>query len=96
MRRISHIQAVARSEFVLHITTEQVGVVTCVCTAGIETYKTIRLAEGELLTAPAREFRPATAEEIERRHRAAAALRSLALPALPAAQSRACSHPPGG
>jgi hypothetical protein len=96
MRRTSLVQPVVCSEFVLHIATDQVGVVTDVCTVGIETYKTIRLAEGEFLTAPTGEFRPATDAEIKKRHRVAASIRPLALPALPAAPSRICYHLHGG
>jgi hypothetical protein len=76
--------------------TDQVGTVTDVCAAGIETHITIRLAEGEFLAAPAGEFRPATDDEIKKRHRVAASIRPLALPALPEAQSRVCSHLHGG
>ncbi len=64
----SHIQPLVCAEFVLHITTDQVGVVTDVGRAGLETYKTIRLAEGDFLTAPAGGFRPATDAEIKKRH----------------------------
>jgi hypothetical protein len=37
------------------------------------------LAGGEIVSGPAREFRPATVAEIQKRHRAAASVRSLAL-----------------
>ena len=92
MQSTSHIQPVVCSEFALHVTTDQVGLVVGVCTAGVETYKTIRLAEGKLLTSPAREFRSATDDEIKKRHRVAASIRLLDLPALSAVQSRGCSH----
>jgi len=81
MRLTSHIQPVACSEFVFHITTDQVGVVTGVSAAGIEIHKTVRLAAGNFLAAPAGEFRPATDDEITKRHRVAAAIRPLAPPA---------------
>jgi len=78
MRHSSPVQPLVSSEFVLHLRTDQVGVVTKVCKTGIVTYKTIRLAEGELLAAPAGEFRPATDNEIKKRHRVAATIRPLA------------------
>ncbi|MGD0615680.1 MAG: hypothetical protein ABSA69_09600 [Verrucomicrobiota bacterium] len=96
MRRTSPIQPVACSEFLFHIATDQVGVVASVCTSGMETLKTIRLAGGELLSAPAGEFRPATDGEVQARHRVAASIRPLVLPALPAVQSRARSRLHGG
>ena len=93
MRRISPLQPVACSEFVLHVITDQVGVVTSACTTGIETYKTIRLANGEVLTAPVGGLRPATDAEIKKRHREAASVRPLLLPTLTAIQSRHFSQP---
>jgi hypothetical protein len=82
MQVTSHLQSFACSEFVFHLSTDQVGVVTDISTAGIETFKTIRLAGGKFLAARAREFRPATNDEITKRHRMAASIRPLSLPEL--------------
>lgn len=74
MSRTTNSQTVSCSEFLLHEPTHRVGlVVTDAGAADIESRKTIRLAEGERLTAPAREFRRATGSEIEHYHRVAAA-----------------------
>ena len=73
MSRTTKSQAVSCSEFLLHEPTHRVGLVTDVSTVGVESCKTIRLAEGECVTAPTREFRPATGSEIENYHRVAAA-----------------------
>jgi hypothetical protein len=82
MHLTSHIQPVVCSEFVCHLGTDQVGVVTGISGAGIETFKTIRLAGGKFLAARAGEFRAATDDEIKKRHRVAASIRPLILPEL--------------
>ena len=82
MQLTSHIQPVVGSEFVFHLSTDQVGVVTNISGAGLETFKTIRLAGGKFLAARAGEFRPATDDEIKKRHRVAASIRPLSLPEL--------------
>ena len=82
MRLTSHTQPATCSEFVFHLSTDQVGVVTDISVAGIETFKTIRLAGGKFLAARAGEFRPATDDEIKKRHRVAASIRPLSLPEL--------------
>lgn len=79
MRGKFHIPPAARHEFVLHVPTGRVGTLISVSTVGVETCKTVRLAGGEIVSGPAREFRPATVAEIQKRHRAAASVRSLAL-----------------
>jgi len=96
MRRTSHIDIAAFSEFALHTTTGQVGVVIAKKAAGTEGHRTIRLADGQLLTAPAGEFRSDTEAEVQSRHRVAAAIRPLALPSLPTIPSRAGSRLHGG
>ena len=73
-------------EFVLHVPTDRVGSVISLTTVGGETCKTVRFAGGEIISAPAREFRPATSQEIEVRHRLAASLRPLVLPAVSTAR----------
>jgi hypothetical protein len=73
MSRTTNSQTVSCSEFLLHEPTHRVGLVIDVSGAGIESCKTIRLAEGERITAPSPEFRPATGSEVEHYHRVAAA-----------------------
>ena len=82
MQLTSHIQPLVCSEFVFHLGTDEVGVVTDISGAGTETFKTIRLAGGKFLAARAAEFRPATDDEIKKRHRVAASIRPLSLPEL--------------
>jgi len=78
MSRTTHSQTVSCSEFLLHEPTHRVGLVVAGCgAADIESSKTIRLAEGESITAPAREFRPATGTEVQHYHRLAAATQPL-------------------
>ena len=96
MRRTSRIAREVFSEFLFHATTARVGVVVAVQDSGTGEYKTVRLADGELLTAAAGEFRPATDAEVQARHRVAAAMRPLLLPALPAARHEAGSRLRGG
>jgi hypothetical protein len=95
MRRKSQNQPAASPEFVLHIPTGRVGIVTGARTKGLETYKTIRLAEGELVVAPARECKPATDREVEMRHRVAASVRPLTLPNPPIGRPSFHSDQPG-
>ena len=70
-----------RREFVLHLPTEQVGIVIEIWRSGVESCQTVRLAGGEMVCAPTGDFRPATVMEIDKRHRAAASQRPLILPA---------------
>lgn len=68
-------------EFVLHLPTDRVGIVIATRLSGGERCQTVRLAGGEMVSAPTRDFRPATIIEIDKRHRAAAWQRPLTLPA---------------
>lgn len=77
-------------EFVFHVPTNAVGIVIGISAARGETHKTIRLAGGETVSAPAKEFRPATEAEVESRHLAAATVRPFALPVVP--KTRVYSH----
>lgn len=74
------VEPAVRREFVLHLPTDRVGIVTAIGQSGAESCQTVRLAGGDLVTAPVGDFRPATIMEIEKHHRAAAWQRPLTLP----------------
>ena len=77
-------------EFVFHVPSGAVGIVMGISAVRGETQKTIRLAGGEIVSAPSKEFRPATEAEVESRHLAAATVRPFALPEV--ARTRVYSH----
>ena len=87
MPRHSKSQAAPRHQFLLHKTSGRVGLLTGVRLVNGKTQKTIRLAGGELLTAPTSAFRLATESEIERRHSLAASIKPFAIPSLPMPRS---------
>jgi hypothetical protein len=87
-------------EVVVHVPSGKIGMVTALMTLETESRLTVRLAEGNLMSAPAAEFRPATEVEIEKRHQSEAMTRPLQVrPPLPAAplpaQSQHTGHRPG-
>ena len=86
MQGKSRLPPAARHDFFCHLPTDRVGILISVSTVGIAACKTVRFAGGEIVSAPASEFRPATVAEIQQRHRAAASVRPLVLSSLPVAQ----------
>src|SRR5205809_2122733 len=86
MTRNSRSRSTAHREFVVHTPTDRVGSVVRDRPVEARGFTTVRLAGGELESAPADEFRPATDPEIERHHRVAALVRPVALPTLPEIQ----------
>jgi len=95
MLRESQNQPDAHPEFVMHIPTGRVGRVVTGGAVSSEGSTTVRLAGGELTSAPAQEFRPATGPEIHKHHRAAASVRPLILPDLPLTQVATTWNHPG-
>jgi hypothetical protein len=86
-------------EFAVHIPSGQVGALTLARTLKSTPHLTVRLAAGNLMTAPASEFRPATESEIGRHHADAALNRPLDIsrPTLTHVpiQGRQTEHRPG-
>jgi hypothetical protein len=87
-------------EFVFHLPSGKIGMVTALTTLETESRLTVRLAEGNLMSAPATEFRPATHDEIEKRHQSEALVRPLLvqspLPTAPwSAHNQHTGHRPG-
>ncbi len=82
MRGEGQEQTSGSSEFLVHVPTDRVGLLTGTPVGSEANQKTIELPDGELVTGPVEEFRAATPAELEQYHRRAALIRPFVLPAL--------------